>query len=111
MTSEADRIMNAARRDRKALADDVLGLVAAELERAYAKFPKPQNSLHEGYAVLLEEVDELWDDIKANHHPEAITEALQVAAMAVRLIIDFGGEDALKLLLTREGIKQMGAGR
>ena len=37
----------------------VLGMVAMELSAARAKHP-PQKSLHEGYAVLLEEVDEFW---------------------------------------------------
>jgi len=36
-----------------------------ELAKAEKKFPG-FNSAHEGYAVLLEEVDELWDEIKIN---------------------------------------------
>jgi hypothetical protein len=36
---------------------------SAELERARKKFP-PLASAHEGYAVILEELDELWDIIK-----------------------------------------------
>jgi len=39
--------------------------VVAELESAESKFA-PFNSSHEGYAVLLEEVDELWDVVKLN---------------------------------------------
>ncbi len=66
----------------------VLDAVDAELQRAIVKFPK-FNSSHEGYAVLKEEVDELWDDIKNNKHGLAQQkEAIQVAAMAVRFIID-----------------------
>jgi hypothetical protein len=41
--------------------------VLAELARARAKFPRPQASAHEGYAVLAEEVDELWDEIKGHN--------------------------------------------
>ena len=57
-----------------------------------ATFP-PFNTAHEGYAVLLEEVDELWAEIKKKQgsegRPEAIRkEAVQVAAMALRLILD-----------------------
>lgn len=54
----------------------------------------PMKSAHEGYAVLLEEVDELWEQVKKNptKHPEAVAcmrqEAIQVAAMAVRFIVD-----------------------
>ncbi len=50
------------------------------------------NSAHEAYAVLLEEVDELWDDIKRNqgYNQKAMLEAMQVAAMAMRYLVDFG---------------------
>ncbi|MCM6776259.1 hypothetical protein NDR87_18805 [Nocardia sp. CDC159] len=65
----------------------IAGEVLAELNRAIAKFP-PMNSMHEGWAILREEVDEMWDDIKANRWPEAAQEARQVAAMAIRFIHD-----------------------
>ena len=46
-------------------------------------------STHEGYAVLLEEVDELWDEIKKNGSKDRLTkEAIQVAAMSIRFLID-----------------------
>lgn len=54
--------------------------VRAEVLRAIAKFP-PFNSGHEGYAVLKEEVDELWDDVKRDYPEGALQEAVQVAAM------------------------------
>ena len=81
--------------------------VVEELERAEAKFG-PFNSSHEGYAVILEELDELWEVVKLN--PKKIetavpytsdyrmtmqnskrndmmrAEAIQVAAMAMRFI-------------------------
>lgn len=38
--------------------------VAMELMAARAKHPGKQNSLHEGYAVLLEEVEEFWAMVK-----------------------------------------------
>jgi len=40
-----------------------LSLVAAELAQAEAEH-KPIHSLHEGYAVLLEELDEVWTECK-----------------------------------------------
>lgn len=47
---------------------------------------------HHGYAVLLEEVDELWHEIKKKGHvrdPNVVKkEAVRVAAMAIRFIID-----------------------
>lgn len=64
---------------------DALTLVKIELNEAKKKFGSFHNA-HEGYAVLLEEVDELWDDIKANKDPSK--EALQVAAMALRFLVD-----------------------
>lgn len=68
-------------------ADIALDLVRQELMRAIEKHPV-FNSSHEGYGVLLEEVDELWDEVKANRPAEAQAEAIQVAAMAIRFITD-----------------------
>lgn len=67
------------------IAKDVL----EELNRARSKFPR-FNSPHEGYAVLLEEVDELWDEIrlKTGTKEKIKKEAIQVAAMAIRLVKD-----------------------
>jgi hypothetical protein len=52
----------------------------------------PMHNEHEGYAVILEELDELWDEIKlkqsARNPPAIRQEALQVAAMAIRMIYD-----------------------
>ncbi len=73
----------------------VLQLVGLEVMRAKAKFQR-FNSAHEGYAVLKEEVDEMWDDVKRNRKPESLQEAIQVAAMAVRFVLDLAvpeGED------------------
>lgn len=62
-----------------------------ELADASAKWP-PFNSAHEGFAVLAEEVDELWDHVKVNQKrrdlPAMRKEALQVAAMALRFALD-----------------------
>jgi hypothetical protein len=62
-----------------------------ELHAAQTKF-RPFNSEHEGYAVLLEEVEELWAEVKKsprNRRPDALrAEAIQVAAMAVRFLLD-----------------------
>ena len=61
----------------------------AEINRAVSK-NGPMKSRHEGYAVMLEEFDELWDEIKLkNPNPENLREeAIQIAAMAVRFIHD-----------------------
>jgi len=61
--------------------------VIAEFAKAMAKFGS-FNSDHEGYAVLKEEVDELWDEIKRDNPTKAREEAIQVAAMGLRFIFD-----------------------
>lgn len=43
--------------------EHVQDLIVFELERARAKFPKPTNSPHEGFAVLKEEIDELDEEM------------------------------------------------
>lgn len=65
-------------------------LAYEEAARAMAKF-KPFNSSHEGFAVLDEEVDELWDAIRSNDLEHARKEAIQVAAMALRYIAECPG--------------------
>ena len=68
--------------------DIIMKEVGLELGQATAKFGK-FNSPHEGYAVLKEEVDELWDDIKSNNSLYSQRqEAIQIAAMAIRYILD-----------------------
>ena len=59
---------------------------------------KPFNSFHEGYAVILEEMDELWEAIRSikykNQQSSKIREeAVQVAAMAIRFLCDLIEEE------------------
>ncbi len=63
--------------------------VVAEFRRAQAKHA-PMHSPHEGYAVIREELDELWDEVKADggRAPDALAEAVQTAAMCIRYIVD-----------------------
>lgn len=70
--------------------EDAAILALTELHRAKQKFPVLFHNAHEGYAVLKEEVDELWDAIKANDAAHARVEAIQVAAMALRFISEIG---------------------
>ena len=65
--------------------NQVVEQVMDELRRATRQHG-PMKSGHEGYAVILEEVDDLWHEIKHGTKSKARKEALQVAAMAVRLI-------------------------
>lgn len=65
--------------------------VLAELNRATEKYGS-FTSTHEGYAVILEELDELWDEVKTNGSNERLRkEATQVAAMAIRFMLDCTG--------------------
>ncbi len=80
-----------------------LAEVLLEYNRATDMYDK-LNSPHEGFAVLAEEVDELWDEVKSNPRkdPAATSEAdgimrrkarmreeaIQVAAMALRFLED-----------------------
>ena len=67
-----------------------------ELSKAVKKFP-PLHSAHEGYAVLLEEVEELKTEVFKRHKELELMqkEAIQTAAMAVRFLIDvcYKGQD------------------
>lgn len=62
-------------------------LALQEYERAARKF-NPMHSAHEGYATILEELDEMWAEIKRNHVQRTREEAIQVAAMGIRFLID-----------------------
>lgn len=50
----------------------------------------PVTSAHEGWAVIWEELDELWDEVKANkgYTVTGYQEARQVAAMALAYMIE-----------------------
>ena len=68
---------------------EIASEMAVEVKRAREMYPR-FNSTHEGYAILLEEVEELWDEIKQKQSDnlKLRTEAIQVGAMAIRFIQD-----------------------
>lgn len=75
-------------------------IINTELERATSLFGSFHNA-HEGYAVLLEEVDELWEAVKLNQkRPERLDrmyeEAIHVATMAIRFLHDCCSEKLCK---------------
>jgi NTP pyrophosphatase (non-canonical NTP hydrolase) len=63
-----------------------------EVKRAKTLFPNNFVNQHEAYAVILEEVDELWDEIKKNQRNYDLEaqrkEATQAAAMLCRLLVE-----------------------
>ncbi len=65
--------------------------VLRELAKARKKFPA-MVSAHEGFAILKEEVDELWDDVRgpddSGRGKRMREEAVQCAAMCLRFIED-----------------------
>lgn len=69
----------------------ITGFVFDEYMHARTKFPA-FNNFHEGYAVLLEELDELWDEIKKNSSirdlEKIIDETIHVGAMATAILVD-----------------------
>lgn len=73
-------------RKRRPVTDaEAIERVLAELRE---KFPRPFNTPHEGFAVLKEEVDELWEAVRGFDGGDARAEAVQVAAMAIRFIVE-----------------------
>lgn len=64
------------------------GSVMNEHDHATSQHPR-LNSLHEGFAVLAEEVDELWDEVRKKadqRDPDDIrTECVQIATVAQRI--------------------------
>lgn len=77
---------------------DLLKAVNHEIERAVAAHGSMTNR-HEAYAIIAEELDEFWDEVKKNPRKMRIAEELawqenmrkeliQVAAMAIRAIYD-----------------------
>lgn len=69
--------------------DEALRLIREEMLQA-SKVHGGFRTMHEGYAVMLEEVDEVWDEVRRGNRIAASSEALQAAAMALRFVIDFG---------------------
>jgi len=65
--------------------------IREEIKRSYENYPA-FHSNHEGWAVIKEELDELWDCIKGSKLVTADDrmrkEAIQVAAMAIRFVED-----------------------
>ena len=77
-------------------AGDSLNRIAAEVERA-KRHGELFASLHEAYAVILEELDELWEEVKKKacnrEHEKMYKEAVQIAAMGMRFAVDICLDD------------------
>lgn len=72
--------------------DEALEEILNELDNATEKFG-PFNSAHEGLAVIQEEFEEFksavfWGVDQTGEESDPIDEAIQLAAMAIRFLID-----------------------
>ena len=72
----------------------LIPLLHAEIDKAEKKYGPFHNS-HEHYAVLREEVDEWWDAVKGNMADCCQYELLQVAAVALRYILENGDAESI----------------
>ena len=78
----------------------ILGEIEEEFRRA-SKLHAKMNTPHEGYAILKEEVDELWDIVKRKElfrgrNDQLHAECIQVGAMAMRFLHDTVDYDSKK---------------
>ena len=82
---------------------DFQKLVKDELAKARKKHG-PMLSIHEGYAVILEELDEVWDEVKKKTKDRdldnLLIELIQVSSMAQKM-----AEDIVIPLLEKESVK------
>jgi len=66
--------------------------VESESSRARSIKKKPINSVHEGYALILEEVDELWEQVRMKSdkrdYENMYIELVQIAGLSKRLVED-----------------------
>jgi hypothetical protein len=85
----------------------VLRAVLRECDRARAKHG-PFHSTHEAYAVILEELQEWWDSVKADQPDDA--ELLSVAAMAILGLVELGGNNINNEYILRSLDEDGGAG-
>jgi hypothetical protein len=69
-------------------AEEAMTAIIAEFTNASNKFGR-FTSTHEGLGVVLEEYEEFKDEVKANNVQDACKEAVQLAAMAMRFVVDF----------------------
>jgi len=71
---------------------EAIDKILREHGSAITKF-KPLNSPHEGHAVIREEFDELWDEVKRREqdHVAMEKEAVQLGAMVIRFLTEVIG--------------------
>lgn len=81
----------------------VVADVCKELQKAM-KVNQLFSSPHHGYAIILEELDELWDEVR-KRKPDVKnmrSEAVQVAAMAIKFIMSMENNWRTKVRIVNE---------
>ncbi len=68
----------------------IIAIVTDEIHRSNEKHRLKWYSPHEGYGVLIEEVAEAFDEIRRDDNAAASKEMIQVAAMAIKFVYNFG---------------------
>ena len=70
----------------------VLSDAGAELGKALRKYPTKLHGPHEGYSVILEELDELWEEVKRKPKKRSAArmrkESIQIAVTALRFAME-----------------------
>lgn len=65
------------------------------------------NSWHEGYALILEEVDELWEEVRKKtskrNLPGSLTELVQISALCQIMAEDLKLTDYSQLVVIKNG--------
>lgn len=90
MTTAAEMQADEARR-RTAVRRLIWEALEEELEHAYRVHGAAPWGRHEAYAITLEELDEAWDEIKADGPAANVAhELLQTAAMCIRYLEQAG---------------------
>jgi molybdopterin biosynthesis enzyme len=67
--------------------EQILTEVCKEYIRSAEKHVPFFRSPHEGYAVIKEELEEIWDEIKADDIESQRKEAIQLCAMALKFLL------------------------
>lgn len=60
-----------------------------EYKRAVKQHGMAFHSMHEAHAILREEFEEAWDEIKINCPEKACDEMAQVGAVAIKFLLNF----------------------
>ena len=86
---------------------EIVALMLEELEHANKIHGTSFASPHEGYAVMLEEMDELFEEIRKKHPDKdrLRDEAIQIGAMAIKFIQSLENWPWLGLKMSAQELK------